>query len=220
MTVRSISTLPPIFMRSHKVRRVRVSGGFWVILALAAVISPAMVVAAILSASVLHEAGHLAAMRRFGVRVETLRLTALGAELSAPALARLSYGRELIVTLAGVGVNLICAVPLALLGERLHDERWFLFAGAHLLLAAFNLLPIRPLDGGRALYLIAAFFFGPMVGDAAAAIAGMLTALALCALGAHVSLGLRSGYLFAFAALWLLCEAAGQLGLAKGVVKV
>ena len=140
---------------------VRVNASFWLLVLLAAIVSPLTVVAAILTAAALHELGHLAAMRYYGVSVKRFRLTALGAELDAPALARLSYGRELIVTLAGVTVNLFCAVLLALLGLRTWREWPFVFAGAHLVLAAFNLLPVVPLDGARALCLALSFFLGP-----------------------------------------------------------
>ena len=97
---------------------VRVNASFWLLVLLAAIVSPLTVVAAILTAAALHELGHLAVMRYYGVSVKRFRLTALGAELNAPTLARLPYGRELIVTLAGVTVNLFCAVLLALLGLR------------------------------------------------------------------------------------------------------
>ena len=143
---------------------VRVNASFWLLMLLAVIVSPLTVVAAILTAAALHELGHLAAMRYYGVSVKHFRLTALGAELDAPALARLSYGRELIITLAGVTVNLFCAILLALLGLRTWREWCFVFAGAHLVLAAFNLLPVVPLDGARALCLALSFFLGPATG--------------------------------------------------------
>ncbi|MCI6786066.1 MAG: hypothetical protein MR573_08160, partial [Clostridiales bacterium] len=141
------------------------NASFWLLVLLAAIVSPLTVVAAILTAAALHELGHLAVMRYYGVSVKRFRLTALGAELDAPALARLPYGRELIITLAGVTVNLFCAILLALLGLRTWREWCFVFAGAHLVLAAFNLLPVVPLDGARALCLALSFFLGPTAGD-------------------------------------------------------
>ena len=93
-------------------------------------------------------------------------------------------------------VNLFCAILLALLGLRTWREWCFVFAGAHLVLAAFNLLPVVPLDGARAL------------------------CLALCALGLKLSLGLHSGWLFAFAAFGLLWGTLRQLGLARGAKSV
>ena len=188
---------------------VRVNASFWLLVLLAAIVSPLTVVAAILTAAALHELGHLAAMRYYGV-------SALGAELDAPALARLPYGRELIVTLAGVTVNLFCAVLLALLGLRTWREWCFVFAGAHLVLAAFNLLPVVPLDGARALCLALSFFLGPTAGERVTAAVSLACSLALCALGLKLSLELHSGWLFAFAALGLLWGTLRQLGLARG----
>ena len=159
-------------------------------------------------------------MRYYGVSVKRFRLTALGAELDAPTLARLPYGRELIITLAGVTVNLFCAVLLALLGLRTWREWPFVFAGAHLVLAAFNLLPVVPLDGARALCLALSFFLGPATGERITAAVSLACSLALCALGLKLSLGLHSGWLFAFASFGLLWETLRQLGLARGAKSV
>lgn len=193
---------------------VRVSGSFFLLLALALIVSPLSVVAAILSASALHELGHLAALRYYGVRVRSLRLTALGAVLDAPALSRLSYPRELTVTLSGAAVNLLCAIPLALLGRLTGAELLFLFSGAHLTLAAFNLLPVSPLDGSRALELLLTLLLGPIPAERLGTAVSLFLSLVLCALGAYLSLARHSGWLFAIAALGLLCASLGQLGLA------
>ena len=186
---------------------VRVNASFWLLMLLAVIVSPLTVVAAILTAAALHELGHLAAMRYYGVSVKH-------------ALARLSYGRELIITLAGVTVNLFCAILLALLGLRTWREWCFVFAGAHLVLAAFNLLPVVPLDGARALCLALSFFLGPATGERITAAVSLACSLALCALGLKLSLGLHSGWLFAFAAFGLLWGTLRQLGLARGAKSV
>ncbi len=200
---------------------VRVNASFWLLVLLAAIVSPLTVVAAILTAAALHELGHLAVMRYYGVSVKCFRLTALGAELDAPPLARLPYGRELIITLAGVTVNLFCAVLLALLGLRTWREWPFVFAGAHLVLAAFNLLPVVPLDGARALCLAPVpSFSGPATGERITAAVSLACSLALCALGLKLSLELHSGWLFAFASFGLLWGTLRQLGLARGAKSV
>ena len=199
---------------------VRVNASFWLLVLLAAVISPVEIVVSVLLAAALHECGHLLALRAFRVPVEGLKLSALGAVLYARGARRLSYGRELIVTLAGVTVNLFCAVLLALLGLRTWREWCFVFAGAHLVLAAFNLLPVVPLDGARALCLALSFFLGPVTGERITAAVSLACSLALCALGLKLSLELHSGWLFAFAAFGLLWGTLRQLGLARGAKSV
>ena len=164
-------------------RGVHASWSFFLLVLLAAVISPVEIVVSVLLAAVLHECGHLAALKAFRVPIEGLRLTALGAELYARGARRLSYAREMLVTLAGCGMNLACGFLIALAARRLSWEGGFLFAGAHFLLAAFNLLPIPPLDGSRALTLLVSFFLGPAAGDAAAAVAGLVFSLALVGTG-------------------------------------
>jgi len=172
------------------------------------------VLAAVLAAAAMHECGHLAALRIFRVRVDSMRLGAFGAVICARGLRRLSYGRELAVTLAGPAVNLLCAPLLASLATR-HAWEWgYLFAGAHALLGIYNLLPVPTLDGGRALWLLAAWRFGPDAGDLAAAVTGLAAALALTALGAYLTVR-YGGTLFLLAALGLLFDTLRELGLAK-----
>ena len=152
--------------------------------------------------------------------VEGLRLSALGAVLYARGARRLSYGRELIVTLAGCGMNIFCGVLTALLALRLSWVEGFVLAGAHILLAAFNLLPIPPLDGARALYLIAAFFLGPLAGERIAAVTGLVCSLALVSAGVYVTAETGGGTLFLLASLALLFGAVRRSGLAKNAGRV
>lgn len=196
-------------------RGVHASWSFFLLVLLAAVISPAEIVVSVLLAAALHECGHLLALRAYRVPVEGLRLSALGAVLYARGARRLSYGRELIVTLAGCGMNIFCGVLTALLALRLSWVEGFVLAGAHILLAAFNLLPIPPLDGARALYLIAAFFLGPLAGERIAAVTGLVCSLALVSAGVYVTAETGGGTLFLLASLALLFGAVRRSGLAK-----
>lgn len=201
------------------VGRVRVGAGFWVLLGAAVLVSPVETVLAVLLAAACHELGHFLLLRFFGVRTESLSLSALGAELRAPGLDTLSYGRELAVTLAGPAVNLLCALLLSAAARGLSAPALYLHAGAHVLLGAFNLLPCAPLDGARVLYLVTAYFGGPAAGDAVAASVGLGCALVVLALALRLTLG-GGGWLFLFAALGLVCSSIVQIGLAKPRVSV
>ena len=52
-------------------------------------------------------------------------------------------------------------------------------AGAHLVLGAFNLLPLWPLDGGRGVYLVVSWVAGPEAGWQTARWAGICAAAGL-----------------------------------------
>ena len=201
-------------------RGVHASWSFFLLVLLAAVISPAEIVISVLLAAALHECGHLLVLRAYHVPVEGLRISALGAVLYARGARRLSYGRELIVTLAGCGMNVFCGMLTALLALRLSWVEGFVLAGAHILLAAFNLLPIPPLDGSRALYLITAFFLGPLAGETVAAATGLVCALALVSAGVYITAETGGGALFLLASLALLFGAVRRSGLAKNAGKV
>ena len=93
--------------------------------------------AAIVAASV-HELGHFAALRHCGVEISQLRFDIGGAKMKVGCLGR---GQEFVCSLAGPVAGL-CLVLFA---------RWMpRTAVCACIQSAYNLLPIYPLDGGRA----------------------------------------------------------------------
>lgn len=60
-------------------RGLHVSWSFWLLILLAAIVSPLTIVLSILLAAALHECGHLLALRASHVPIEGLRLSAFGA---------------------------------------------------------------------------------------------------------------------------------------------
>ncbi len=183
---------------------VRVSGGFLLLTAWFALESGPKPLLLILFAATMHELGHFFVLRFWGARVGRVRIGLLGAMMEADR-SGLSYGKELSALLAGPFVNLLCAAVLIPLAAR-HPEL-YAAAGAHLALGAFNLLPIRPLDGGQALELLVAWLFGPAAGELTARITGVLCAALL--LGGLVWLMRESR-----GNLWLAPPAAGLLAAA------
>ena len=93
----------------------------------------------ILYAMGVHELAHVVMMLACGGRVR--RLTLRFADLRIDA-AGLGYRQELLAALAGPLVNLICGALFCMRSPA--------FAAYSLMLGIYNLLPVWPLDGGRA----------------------------------------------------------------------
>ena len=137
--------------------RVRCGPGFLLLLALLALMDggEAVLPWAALAAAV-HELGHYAAVRLQGGAVKELRLSLSGGALVLDRRWPLSYAGELAAILSGPGASLLLAQAAARLGDG--GEGSSLLAGLSLCLGWFNLLPVWPLDGGRALLLILSGF--------------------------------------------------------------
>lgn len=158
-----------------------------------------ILLAALLPAALLHELAHYAVLRLCGVRTARFTLTGLGASLYVPELHRLSYGAELLSAAAGPLMNLLLWVLLSLTAR----EELTLFAGAQMVLGVLNLLPVRPMDGGRILWLATAYLTEPYTADRVAAAVGLAASSALLALCLWLVLTTGSGLFLLLGALWL-----------------
>ena len=100
----------------------------------------------------LHELGHLAAMSAFRARANRICLTAAGMRIErAPGLS-LSFSREIVIAFAGPAVSLALAGLFAAVYQATGFAPLLDCAAINLGFGLFNLLPVRQLDGGRALY--------------------------------------------------------------------
>ena len=176
--------------------RFRISPGFCLLLFWFGTVNGWRLLGTILLAAAVHELGHCLVLRLAGARITGLRIGVLGAVLETDS-SRLSYARELLTVLAGPGANLGWAWVLGQMGQ-------VTGAGANLTLAVFNLLPLYPLDGGRALYLLTAWGAGPEAAEQAIRWVGAITALALAS--GLLLLMWRTG-----GSLWLLPATVGTM---------
>ena len=177
-----------------------VSPGFFLLAAWFALVNGWKTLGLIVAAAALHEGGHALVLHLLGAEITAFRVGVLGGELTADR-RRLSYGGELAAVLAGPAANLLAALLTAGFG----GERWAVFTGANLVLCVFNLLPLRPLDGGQAMAMAFSWGLGPEVGERIARILGALSAGVLAAgLG---WLMVRTG-----GSLWLLPMTAAAAG--------
>ncbi len=143
-----------------------------------------------LGAALLHELGHLIALKAVGGRVRRLSLTAFGACLEPYPEPPLGCVREAVLCLAGPAANLLAAALSGILLRRGIDTA--LFLGCNLLIGMFNLLPAAPFDGGQALFSLLLHRGSPVTADRCLRVCTLTAAAVLSAGG--TALFLCSGY--------------------------
>ncbi len=126
--------------------RIEISFLFTLFLALICFSARSGEVLVCLAAVALHEAAHLAAMRLCGVRVRKISAVGFGFVIDSE-LESSGRKQKIACMLAGCAANLATACLCFALGCRE-------FAAANTVIAAINLIPAAPLDGGRALAVI------------------------------------------------------------------
>ena len=120
-------------------RRVRFEAGVCVLWALAVLLVPFRWLISALAAAVIHEACHILAVRMLGGNILDIQIGFHGAVIKT---GPLTYAREGICALAGPAGSLMLA---------LWGNRFPVLAFCGLVQGGFNLLPVYPMDGGRAL---------------------------------------------------------------------
>lgn len=117
---------------------IQVTGRAFFALALWILVVPIRWAAAALTAACVHELGHLAALRLWDVKVFGIEIDIFGAKIET---APMDNGQELACALAGP----LAGLALCVLWKWLPSLAiWALTQ------SVFNLIPIYPLDGGRA----------------------------------------------------------------------
>jgi Zn-dependent protease len=143
---------------------------------------------------ILHEFGHVAAARRYGIKTPTVTLSPIGG-IAALERNPATPGQEIVVALAGPAVTLAIAVglygvlgfavDLASLTQAQADVLHLAsrLATANVVLLIFNLIPAFPMDGGRVLRGLLTYWLGHQRATVVAARIGQGFALAFGLLG-------------------------------------
>lgn len=137
---------------------VKVEITFWYMAFITFIISlnvPSNVLITVFS-SLLHEIGHLLVMTSVGNKPQAVRFELTGVNIIRQPDFKISTKNEIIIALGGPLINLFCFLISVTILCVYNNENVLTFGCINLILMTFNLLPIKRLDGGMALYYILA----------------------------------------------------------------
>jgi Zn-dependent protease len=159
------------------------------------------------AAALAHELGHLAAVRLYGGAVRLVRLGITGLSIEYGGV--MGYGAEAVIALAGPLVSLALAVAASCSGRAWGVPFMTELAGMSMALCLFNLLPIYPLDGGRAAMAGTARLLGPVAAERVCSVCSVALTAGLVALGVRAVVVSRNVTLL-LAAVWLAATRAAR----------
>ena len=135
---------------------VKVEITFWFVAFITFIISlnaPSNVLVTVIS-SLLHEFGHLLIMTSVGNKPKAVRFEITGMNIIRQPDLKISTKNEILIALGGPLVNFISFLISVIILCFYENKNILTFACINLILMIFNLLPIKRLDGGLALYYL------------------------------------------------------------------
>ncbi|BCM20899.1 site-2 protease family protein [Mesorhizobium sp. J8] len=185
--------------------------------------------AAVFACVVLHELGHAAAARRYGIRTPKIKLLPIGGVAELERLPEKPL-EEVVVALAGPMVNVvIAALLIVVIGATagidaltsMDNPRVALVArvaAVNIWLVLFNLIPPFPMDGGRVLRALLATRYNRLRATEIAGIVGQFAAFAFGFIGLVVgNVLLIFVAIFVYLAATAETQAAGLEAAARAV---
>lgn len=164
-------------------QKLRISGWAFVWLALLLLVLPLRWIVSAICAAAVHECCHILAIRLCGGRINGFRVGQSGAVLDTAMLTR---HQELLCALAGPAGSALLVLTA---------NRFPRLAVCALFHGIYNLLPLYPLDGGRAIRCAAALFLGEEKAESFCLWATRCFCIALFASAIYVSFAYRMGTL-------------------------
>jgi stage IV sporulation protein FB len=104
-----------------------------------------------LLSSLLHEIGHLWFMNIFNQRVEMVSFGAFGVRIDRQMTSAISYKKEAVIALGGIGVNFLIAIVGLLFYYVFSSAFSMKLSAVNIIIALFNMIPLDILDMGRVL---------------------------------------------------------------------
>ena len=114
----------------------------------------------IIVAAFLHEAGHLTVSRLCKVKVSTITIYPLGADIHLSG--AVSYRDNMLISIAGPMMNIITFIFLQIISVSLNEPYCFIadqLSASSISLAVINLLPVKGFDGANILGCMSMIIF-------------------------------------------------------------
>ncbi len=105
-------------------------------------------------AAIIHESGHLIALKHYHSFPKEIKLTLFDIAIIDSKKNIRNIAQELVVVLSGVAVNFLFAAVFYILFQLFKIEFLKTLYLSNLALGIFNILPVYSLDGGQAIFLI------------------------------------------------------------------
>lgn len=155
--------------------------------------APANVLITVIS-SLIHEMGHLLTMSAVGNKPQAVRLEITGMNIKREQSIKISTKNELLIALGGPFANAVIFIICCFVICFYQSEFLMTVACINLILMLFNLLPVKRLDGGMALYFLLSRWFGTEICSKILQITSIVFILAIYIWGLYIFIS--NGYNF------------------------
>ena len=159
--------------------------GFFIMVSVICFLTSFETLAVLALSALVHEAGHLLAIALCGGKVRGIELGFCAFNINYDGRG-MSYFREAAAALSGPAASLLTALASVLLWRSTGLGIMLSLAGMNIVLGLFNLMPLRFLDGGRAVGALAARFFGEAAAEKAGTVLEAAALTALLVFGVYV----------------------------------
>ena len=155
-------------------------------------------------AAIIHELGHLAALKHYSSFPERIKLTLFDIAITDKKKYSRNTKQELVIVLAGVTINFISAAVFYILFYIFHTEFFENMFISNLALGCFNILPVDTLDGGQALYLILSLRFSLYCSTKILNIVSFIILIPVACIGFLILLQSKYNFTLLLTALYLI----------------
>ena len=132
--------------------KIKVNSFFFIIWILFLILDKSTYVIYIFLSAVVHETAHISMFFACGAAIDTIEILPFGISVNLKNTVNVSNLKEVACALSGPFANLIYALILVFIPASFHIEGITFLISCNLAIATVNLIPIMPLDGGRALF--------------------------------------------------------------------